>query len=384
MEGMRYAGQRVSVALLVAVFLVSVGVGVTEPGRALVKALLFIPEILPGAPIRPQEWLVDEPSYQEVRFSAGKTEGVGDLYRPAAGGSHPAVVLFLGVVPAGRDDPRVVNLARGLARSDMVVLIPWSDVMLNSRRLDPEAVELLVGAFQYLEGHPSVDPGRIGLGGFCVGASFAMLAAEDERVRDKVAYVNSFGGYYDARDLLVAIASHTRVYGGVVEPWAPRDDTREVFTVHLIEGLPDAREREALLRVFLEGGPPDDLLRASLSEQGKVVHRLLSGVSREEAEALLESLPAAFLADLERISPSTNIGSLEAPVLAMHDREDSAVPAAESRRMAEALEGRGQVYYTEFSLFQHMDPTRQVAPPTMVRELWKLLLHMYNIMRLGA
>ena len=68
----------------------------------------------------------------------------------------------------------------------------------------------------------------------------------------------------------------------------------------------------------------------------------------------------------------------------MHDREDTAVPAAESRRMVDALEGRGQVYYTEFSLFQHMDPTRQLAPPRMAQELWKLLLHMYNVMRLGV
>ena len=123
---------------------------------------------------------------------------------------------------------------------------------------------------------------------------------------------------------------------------------------------------------------------ASLSEQGKTVHRLLSGVTREEAETLVDSLAPAFLVNLARISPSTRIGAMEAPVLIMHDREDTAVPATESQRMADALEERGQVYYTEFSLFQHMDPTRRVAPPTMVRELWKLLLHMYNVMRLGA
>ena len=380
---MRNTGQRLSLGLLVAVFLVSAGAGITEPGCALVKALLFVPEVIPGIPIHPQQWLADEPIHQEVRFPFRGTEGVGDLYLPASDGRHPAVVLFLGVAPAGPDDPRVVNLARGLARSNMVVLIAWSEVM-KSRRLDPEAIELLVGAFQYLEEHPSVNAERIGLGGFCVGASFAALAAEDERIRDRVAYVNFFGGYYDARDLLVAIASHTRFYGNVAEPWEPRDDTREVFTIHLIEGLPDTSEQEELKRVFLEGGPPDEGVMASLSEQGKTVHRLLSGVTREEAETLVDSLAPAFLANLARISPSTRIGALEAPVLIMHDREDTAVPATESRRMAEALKERGQVYYTEFSLFQHMDPTRRVAPPTMMRELWKLLLHMYNVMRLGA
>ncbi|MDO8750789.1 MAG: hypothetical protein Q7K03_06560, partial [Dehalococcoidia bacterium] len=319
-----------------------------------------------------------------VRFSYGGAQGTGDLYAPAGGGKHPAVVLFFGVIPAGRDDPRVVNLALGLARSGMVVLIPWSEVMTTSYRLDPQAVDLLVGAYQYLEAHPAVDASRIGLAGFCVGASFATLAVEDNRIRDRVAYVNSFGGYFDARDLLVAIASRTSFYGETSEPWMPRDDSRKVFTVHLLESLQDATEREKLARAFQEGGKPEQVDMTSLSENGKAVYRLLSGVTREEAEALLASLPPKFLEDLALISPSTKIDDLKAPVLIMHDRQDTAVPATESRRMAEALKERGQVHYTEFSLFQHMDPTRQLPPLDMAKEVWKLLFHMYMVMRLGT
>ncbi|MFH1141096.1 MAG: hypothetical protein V1724_05405 [Chloroflexota bacterium] len=377
-------GHRFSIVLMAAVFVASAWLGVTEPGRAAVKAALFIPEILPNTPVRPQRWLRDAPSYEAVRFSYDGAHGTGDMYTPAGGGKHPAVVLFFGVIPAGRDDPRVVNLAGGLARSGMVVLMPWSEVMATSYRLDPQAVDLLVGAFQYLEGQPAVDSSRIGLAGFCVGASFAALAAEDARIRDRVAYVNSFGGYYDAKDLLVAIASRTRSYGEVSEPWTPRDDSQKVFKVHLLEGLPDATEREKLARAFQEGGKLEQVEMAALSENGQAVYQLLSGVTRHQAVALLDSLPPAFLEDLQRISPSTRIGDLKATVLIMHDREDTAVPATESRRMAEALKERGQVHYTEFSLFQHMDPTRQLPPLDMAGEVWKLLFHMYMVMLLGA
>lgn len=381
---MGYPGQKFSLCILITIILVSASIGVTEPGRAMFRAILFIPEILPNAPIRPQKWFVDDPSRQEVRFPFAGAEAIGDLYLPADDGRHPAVILFLGVAPAERDDPRVTNLATGLARSKMAVFIPWSEVMMTSRRLDPEAVDLLVEGFQYLEQHPSIDPKRIGIGGFCVGASFAALAAEDERIRDKVAYLNFFGGYYDAKDLLVAIASRTRSYGDSREPWEPRDDAREVFSIHLIEGIPNEREREDLIALFLEDGPTNEVDVKSLSKQATAVYRLLSGVTIEDARDLMTSLPANFLEDLERISPSTLIDDLQAPVLLMHDREDTAVPAAESRRMAAALKNRDQVYYTEFSLFQHMDPTRPVGPPTMIIEVWKLLLHMYNIMRLST
>jgi dienelactone hydrolase len=377
-------GMWFSIGVMATVFVTSAWLGVTEPGRAGVKAALFIPEILPNSPVRPQRWLRDAPSHEVVRLSYGGAEGTGSLYIPAGGGKHPAVVLFFGVIPAGRDDPRVVNLASGLARSGMVVLIPWSEVMTTSYRLDPQAVDLLVGAFQHLERQSFVDVSRIGLAGFCVGASFATLAAEDGRIRDRVAYVNSFGGYYNAKDLLVAIASRTRSYREVSEPWMPRDDSQRVFTVHLLEGLPDATEREKLARAFQEEGPSEQLDMAALSESGKGVYRLLSGVTRGEAEILLDSLPGVFLEDLELISPSTRIGDLKAPVLIMHDREDTAVPVTESLRMAEAVKERGQVHYTEFSLFQHMDPTRQLPPLEMAKELRKLFVHMYMVMRLGT
>ncbi len=192
--------QRLSAGLLIGITLASGWLGVADPGRAAVKAALFVPEILSNSPVRPQAWLVGRPAHTSVMIPMATGEAEADLYLPSASGKHPAVVLFLGVVPAGRNDPRVTSLANALARSNIVVLIPWSDVMLTSRRLDPNAVDLLVEAFRFLEGHESVKPERIGLAGFCVGASFATLAAQDERIRDRVAYVNSFGGYFDARD----------------------------------------------------------------------------------------------------------------------------------------------------------------------------------------
>ncbi len=384
-------GQRAALVLLIGVIVISGLAGVTEPGRTALRTALFIPQVLPGMPVRFQEWLSRAPVRQEVRFSFGDgKEGVGDLYLPdgsqADNGDarYPAVVLFFGVIPAGRDDPRILDLSNALARSGMVVLIPWSEVMTTSRRMDFEGADLLVGAFAFLESHPTVDADRIGISGFCVGASFAALAAEDARIRDRVAYANLFGGYYDIRDLMVSVASNTRSYGGTVEPWQPRDDTREVFTVHLIEDLPNAEERDLLARVFLDGGPADEIDPAALSPHAGVVHRLLSGVTRDEADALFDLLPVEFLEDLERLSPNTLIGDLKAPVLIMHDREDTAIPSPESRRMAQALAGRGEVYYTEFSLFQHLDPTAQLPLPSMVKELWKFYLHMYNVMRLGA
>jgi dipeptidyl aminopeptidase/acylaminoacyl peptidase len=81
----------------------------------------------------------------------------------------------------------------------------------------------------------------------------------------------------------------------------------------------------------------------------------------------------------DRVSPSTNVGRLMAPVLIMHDREDDAVPVEESRRLYEVLRPRGDVTYTEFSFFQHVDPTRRVPIGTFLKESWKLYRHLFRV-----
>ena len=253
---------------------------------------------------------------------------------------------------------------------------------MTSQRVSADEVGDLVRGFEYLMAHERVDPERAGVAGFCVGASLLTVAASDPMIRDDVSFVNFFAGYYDARDLIAAVLSERRFYDGVVEPWTPADLSRSVVTAQLIEGMSDLDEISLLQRVFVD---KDAELEASslssLSEEAQTVHRLLSGVDLQEAQALIDSLPESTLATLASISPKTTVNKLKARVLIMHDREDHLVPSAESRRLAEALAERGDIHHTEFSLFQHLDPTKPVGPTEYVRELFKLYKHMYMVMR---
>jgi dienelactone hydrolase len=307
--------------------------------------------------------------------------GTGDLYMPGSGENHSAVLLFLGVNPAGRDDPRVVGLANALGRSGTVVLIPWSESM-RRLEIDPAEVENLVHAYQYLIGLEQVDPQRAGMGGFCVGASFATVAAQDERIRDDVRFVNFFGGYYDAFDLIKAVVTESRFSDGEVQPWVPDSLSRQVVVRQLIDGLPDGNERGFLERRFIDGVGDVSEAPSSLSAEAQAVYTLLDGPRIDEVDALFASLPAETLESLEFISPAARVSDLNARMLMMHDREDPLVPSEESSRFAQALtEQGGDVYHTEFSFFQHVDPTRPVGLPTFVREASKLYLHMYQVLR---
>ena len=372
--------RRLLLPLAVLLLLSIVLVAVTPQGRALFKAALFIPQVVTTIPIKPQEWLIGAPTREDVTYPLASGQGSADLYLPPSKGKHSAVLLFLGVNPAGRDDPRVVRLAKGLARAGMVVMIPWSEAM-TQKRIETAEIDNLVHAFQYLRERDEVDPRKVGMGGFCVGASMAMVAAQDQRIRDEVKFVSFFGGYFDAFDLVKAISARSSFYQGLVEPWEPDELTREVFTNQLIESLEDPLERDTLARIFI-----DDQIAAKeeidgLSREGRAVHQLLKGVTINEAESLIQQLPQKARNVLTLISPSTHLEDLKARILIMQNREDNLVPVEESRRLADALQSHGQVYYTEFSFFQHVDPTKSVNPLVFIQEAFKLFLHMYNILR---
>ena len=355
----------------------------TPQGRTAAKTGGFVFQVLPDIPVKPLEWFTADPIEEEVFYPQGQGEGVADLYRPRGTGKRAAVLLFLGVNPAGRDDERVINLAEGLARSGMVVMVPWSETM-TQYRIDPSEVDNLVHAFQYLRGVEYVDPERVGMGGFCVGASLSTVAAQDPRIREDVAFINFFGGYFDLRDLLKAIVSRTRFGEDGQEPWEPSSQTRRTFRNHLIESVEERVDRELLTRIFADGVEPSSEGVENLSPVGGTVYRLLRGVSLEEAGALLDQLPEEFQENIRSISPSENLGDLKAKMLIMHDAEDNNVPSEESRRLRAALKERGDARYTEFVFFQHMDPARAVNPLTWTRDVSKLFLHLYNIIRIAS
>ncbi|MBI4538724.1 MAG: hypothetical protein HY704_04335 [Gemmatimonadetes bacterium] len=352
----------------------------TPQGRTAVRTALFIPQVLPGIPVKPQEWFTRPPIRGRVIYPLAEGEGAADLFRPAGQGKHAATLFFLGVNPGGCEDPRVTAFASALARSGLVVMLPCSESMIQ-KRIDAGELDNLVRAFQYLSTLEFVDPDRMGVGGFCVGSSLVAVAAADERIRDRVRFVNLFGGYYDAADLVKAVVTRTRFYDGQSRSWTPDPLSIEVVTHHLVEGVANENERTLLRQLFSEGRMLASSDLSGLHPEARAVYELLSGPDLDAADELVKGLSRNTQEHLRRISPSAHVHELKARILAMHDREDELIPSEESRRLVEALGSDSDVYYTEFSFFQHVDPTRRVNPFVFVKESIKLFLHVYNIMR---
>ena len=368
--------------LVVVVALLTLFIAVTPQGKAGFHTVLFVTQVL-DLGVKPQAWFTGEAVRHEVHYQSSEGTTVADVYRLPDGKPRAAVVLFLGANAAGRDDADVVNLGNALARAGYVVMFHWSPTMALRANIDIAELDNLVWAYQYLAEREYVEEDRVGLGGFCVGASFALVAAADPRISDDVHFVNAFGPYFDAGELLKQAASRTADYDGRGTPWEPDPLTLKVLANELIETLEDPTDVDTLSRKYLTGQTVAQAELDSLSPEARTITGLLDGTSPEEAESLYADLPADFREDLTFVSPSTYVPDIQAKLLIMHDRNDRLVPAAESRRLLAATRERGEVRYTEVLAFEHVRPSGG-GYGDLLAEAGRLFRHMYDIIRIAA
>lgn len=353
----------------------------TREGRVLARTAALVTEVLPGVPVRPLQWLSPPALRETVTFSYDKTEAKAEVYRPAGAGRYPAFILLTGVTP-NLEDRDLRRLLEGLARSGLVALLPHSSHMLQAS-VTTEDVDAAVGAFRFLQQQEYVEPKRIGMAGFSVGASVLLLAAADPRIRDEVAVLNFFGGYYDAGDYVTEVVASSVTYNGATRPWSTRPQYVPLIMGLVISTLGRPDDRALLQRVVVGREQASAEEWARLSPDGRRVYEFLANRDPVQARALREKLPASTQQALRALSPSQVVNRLKTRVFIMHDVSDPVIPYEESRRLRDRLATLmppEQYSYTEFSIFEHMNPRRALDPVAFTREAGKLLGHLYRVM----
>ena len=365
------------------------------PGSRRASALqtaVLLPNLLDAGP-KPLNLFSEAPQRSAVEYRPGVDGGdpeLAELWLPSwASADRPAgaMLLVLGVNNVGRNHPVVARVAEGLARTGVAVLVPDSRVLLEGR-LEAGEVDGVVRAFELLADRPEVDPERVGIVGFSVGGSLALLAAADPRIASDVQWVNAFGAFADASTYLASVASHAhRGSDGEEVPWTPSPLAREIYLRFMLDQVPDEADR-----LLLEAALADAVLAAdraprtrSCAPRSRPMPPVPSTTSSPprrspRREAVIGSLPEGAQGFIGAISPLQHLDGLAADVHLMHETEDHHVPFTESRALASALESAGLLRaHTEFRLFDHVQPD-DVDLVAAAPELVKLLLHVRALM----
>jgi acetyl esterase/lipase len=257
-------------------------------------------------------------------------------------------------------------------------------------RLVPDDVEVLAQAFEFLAGHESVDPRRVGFVGFSVGGSLAFVAAAESRIAADVRFVALIGPYSDLGRVIMEVTTTTYFRDGERIRFRPESFVWTVTRDTLVATLDRPQDRAVLGALFSGSRPARSrealrqFGRDDLSSDGQRVHDIFTNRDADQADDLVASLPESVLSGLRRLSPVNAAQTMRARVLMLHEIGDPYFPSWESEALLRSLPD-DQAQLTLTSVIQHAE--LRVPPPTpgnilgfYAPEGWKLGSYTFSIL----
>jgi dienelactone hydrolase len=315
------------------------------------------------------------------------------IYRPE-GRIRRAAILTPGVHAMGIDEPRLRGLAGDLAASGVtVVTIALPDLVRY--RFTPQSVDEIEDAGLWLAGQRELAPdGKAGLMGISFAGGLSVVAAGRPALRDKVAYVFSFGGHGDLARVLRYLCTGLEPLapgqpsGSRPHVRAPHDYGVAVILLGLADRIVPVDQVGPLrrgLETFLTASQLTlvDMSQAQATfKESQAIAATLPEPSghlmRYVNERNTKALGAELLPVLERIGAEEYPPSLSAehspapsaPVYLLHGTDDTVIPAVETRLLAAHLESEGADVHALLSgLITHAEVDKSAA----AAETWRLV-----------
>jgi dienelactone hydrolase len=296
----------------------------------------------------------------------------------------------------GIDEPRLTALARDLAGSGvMVMTMALPD--LQRYRITLNSTDVIEDAAQWMLARPELAPdGRIGLIGISFAGGLSVVAAGRPSIRDKLAFVLSFGGHADMPRVMkyLATGEETKVAGIDTPP--PHDYGVAVILDSLADQGMVPPDQVVPLRTGIEM-----FLYAS---QLTLVNMDQANATFEQARHYARTLPepaATFMgyvndrnvkqlgprlvpylealgADSPALSADRAVAVPAAPVFLLHGSGDTVIPATESVLLGDYFRSRNvDVHVLLSDLITHAELDRS----STATETLKLISFWANVLQ---
>jgi pimeloyl-ACP methyl ester carboxylesterase len=343
--------------------------GCAPPELGDTDAALALADIVAGSGHSRLKERTPLPSRRSISYEIDGRHYTGDVYLSPEG-VRAGIVLVPGVVPAGKDDGRLVALAYTLARLQFAVLTP--DLAgLRSYQVRKSNIREVADTFRYLVSRPDWAPqGRAGVAGFSYGAGPVLLATLQPDVREQVRFVVTLGGYYDLQSIVTYFT--TGYYRGKSgDQWIyqqPNPYIKWVFTLSNADLLEHAEDREVLgelaRHMTNDVGDEPEVPLQHLKPDARALVALLTNEDPARVPTLIAQLPSRIRDELNGLNPAIqDLSRFRAQAILIHGRSDTMIPYTESVALARALPPeRVQLFLTEG--FAHVDikPNKQDIP----------------------
>ena len=309
------------------------------------------------------------------------------LYVPE-GTTRRTVLLVPGIHSMGIEEPRLTALADDLAGAGVKVMaMALPD--LQAYRITPRATDVIEDAVTWMSERPDLAPdGHIGIVGISFAGGLSISAASRPSIRDKVAFVLSFGGHGDLGRVMRYLTTGEAPQVEGLETHPPHDYGVAV----ILYGLADRGVVPSEQVVALREGIETFLLASQLTLVSMDKANATFAKAREMATTLPEPSrtylnyvndravgklgPALvpYLAQLGTDNPALSPEHVEHPASAelflLHGSDDTVIPAAESALFGDDLRRKGaNVHVLLSGLITHAEVNRAAT----YIDVWKLI-----------
>lgn len=304
-------------------------------------------------------------------------------FRPAEWHGARGVMLVPGVHQSGIDEPRLIGFARDLASIGHPVLtVELPD--LTHYMVTPRSTDMIEDAAAWMLQRREFrgDDGRIGMMGISFAGGLSIVAAARPSIKNRVAFVMSFGGHGDLPRTLRYLCTGIQP-DGTARP--PHDYSLAIVLLGAADRVVPTDQvqplRDAIL-TFLDASRLDIIDKAKSAAQfahAKAIEATLAEPARTYMGYVnardvkrLGPILLPHMADVGGnpvLSPSRSDPPI-CPVYLLHGADDNVVPAIESVLLAGDLRARGaKVHQLSTSLITHAAVDRA----SMMTAIWRLI-----------
>jgi dienelactone hydrolase len=253
---------------------------------------------------------------------------------------------------------------------------------LQKFKITPEVTDVIEDAVKWTSEQPQLrTDGTIGVVGISFTGGLSIVAAGRASIRDRVAFVMSFGGHGDLPRTLKYLCTGKQPDGS---HRPPHDYGVAIILLGAADRVVPAEQVQPLrdaIRAFLEASHIDmvDKPRAKLafararelaSALGEPARTYMNYVNdRDVARLGPVLLPHVnAMSDDEALSPAKSARPA-CPVFLLHGTDDNVIPAVESALLTETLRSRGvEVHHLPTPLITHAEVDKSAA----LRAFWDL------------
>ena len=307
-----------------------------------------------------------------------------------------AVLLVPGIHSMGIDEPRLTALAKDLSGTGVIVMtMALPD--LQAYMITPQATDAIEDAVSWMAQRPNLAPdGRVGIVGISFAGGLSIAAAGRPAIRERVAFILSFGGHGDLPRVMryLATGQAPQVSGLATHP--PHDYGVSV----ILYGLADKGVVPSDQVAALREGIQTFLLASQLTLVSMDQANAMFAKAREMAQALpepsrtfmtyvndraVDKLGPALVPFLDQLgasdpalSPQRAAEPPAAAVYLLHGDDDTVIPAAESALLNDHLREKGvNVHLLLSNLITHAEVNKSAT----AADTWKLISFWASLLR---